>query len=462
MSRARHGGSRPGWSLPGRRLALRNWPVAAKLGAVLVVPVAAALLLGGLRIDGSLARVVKSGKLSEEDAKKAKELAKGKPFEAVAKQMVAEKKATGGAEADYLPESGMLPPIKNALEKLEKGAVSDPIAITGGWVVLRLDGVRYPENPQARADAEKASLERRRGVAVRSFYAALKKKYAVIDERLLDAVDYEAKKPGLKALEKDTRPIVKIRGEKPITVAQLTQGVEAKFFHGMDEPIKEQRVNVMKSPVFEQLVSERLFDKEARARRVQDTEGFKRTVEEFRKSLVFSKFIEKVLVPGVKVTEADAKSYYDQHKPEFSYPAFYKLESLGFTNPKDAQGALNKLKAGTEFKWLRANADAQLKEEQRTVQLDGSTISAATLPEGVNAQLTGVKAGDYRLYAAKDQHYVIHVLDVTPSKEQPYLETREKIARKLFNEHLAKAIADYAAKLRQARGVEVFITRIGS
>jgi len=51
---------------------------------------------------------------------------------------------------------------------------------------------------------------------------------------------------------------------------------------------------------------------------------------------------------------------------------------------------------------------------------------------------------------------------VTPSKEQPYVETREKIARKLFNEHLAKAISDYADKLRQARGVEVFITRIGS
>ena len=37
-----------------RRLAIHNWPVAAKLGAVLVVPVVTALLLGGLRIGSSL------------------------------------------------------------------------------------------------------------------------------------------------------------------------------------------------------------------------------------------------------------------------------------------------------------------------------------------------------------------------------------------------------------------------
>jgi signal transduction histidine kinase len=37
-----------------RRLTLHNWPVAAKLGAVLVVPVVTALLLGGLRIGSSV------------------------------------------------------------------------------------------------------------------------------------------------------------------------------------------------------------------------------------------------------------------------------------------------------------------------------------------------------------------------------------------------------------------------
>jgi len=50
------GARRVGWSWRAGRLALRSWPVAAKLGAVLVVPVATALLLGGLRIEASLDR----------------------------------------------------------------------------------------------------------------------------------------------------------------------------------------------------------------------------------------------------------------------------------------------------------------------------------------------------------------------------------------------------------------------
>jgi hypothetical protein len=75
----------------------------------------------------------------------------------------------------------------------------------------------------------------------------------------------------------------------------------------------------------------------------------------------------------------------------------------------------------------------------------------------------GSATGEYRLYAASDaQHYAIHVVASIPPKVQPYAEVREPVATAVYDEKLLQAIKDYADKLRAAREVEVFITRIGS
>jgi hypothetical protein len=56
--------------------------------------------------------------------------------------------------------------------------------------------------------------------------------------------------------------------------------------------------------------------------------------------------------------------------------------------------------------------------------------------------------------------YVIRVVEQTAPTTEPYVEVREKIAKKLFNERLTIAINDYAGKLRKAQPVDVLITRV--
>jgi hypothetical protein len=170
-----------------------------------------------------------------------------------------------------------------------------------------------------------------------------------------------------------------------------------------------------------------------------------------------------VIVPGVKVTEADAKALYERRKAQFTFPQMYRLDGMGFGSAKTAQATLEKLKAGTDLEWLRANAEGQLKPEEQGFQLQGAPVSANTMPPSLAKVMTGAQRGDYRLYASDDgkQHYVIRVLEQIPPSVKPYADVREELAREVEGEKIAAAVKDYTAKLRGVQKVDVIITRIG-
>jgi hypothetical protein len=166
----------------------------------------------------------------------------------------------------------------------------------------------------------------------------------------------------------------------------------------------------------------------------------------------------------VKVTEADVQARYEERKAQFTFPQMYRLDGLGFGSAKAAQATLEKLKAGTDLEWLRANAEGQLRPEEQQFQLQGAPVSANTMRPSLAKVLTGAQRGDYRLYASDDgkQHFVIRVLEQIPPRVKPYADVREELAREVEAEKIAGALKDYAAKLRQVQKVDVLITRIAS
>jgi hypothetical protein len=399
----------------------------------------------------------------EEDATAFREaVAKGGSFDALARAAVAEKKARGG-EPGYVSGQQMLPELAHAANALKKGQVSSPVKVSGGYVVLKLEGVRYPENAEARAQARAQSLSEQQYKAVRKFHESLVKKYATVDEELLQGLDLEAGgEAGFQALLKDQRPLAKIRGEKPVTVAELTTEISKKFFHGIADPIKEKRVNKQKVDTFEVILGSRLFAIEAKARKLDQTPQYRGKVEEYERMLAFNTFVEKVIIPGVKVTEADAMGLYDKRKAEFTTPQMYRLDGIGFGSAKMAQSAMAKLQGGTDLEWLRANAEGQLAPEELMFSFQGNPVSVNTMPPSLVKALTGAQRGDYRLYASDNgkQHFVLRVADQLPPKVKPYPEVREELAREVEGAKITASLRDYAAKLRAVQKVDVIITRI--
>jgi hypothetical protein len=391
------------------------------------------------------------------------EIAGGKAFADAAKEAVAAKRATGGEAADWVARSHALPQVAAALTPIQTApAVTDPVELKDGFAVASVEEVRYPEDPKARAMAEDASVERQRAARLAKRRGELEKKYAKTDARLWKSLDFEAAKPGFAALAKDRRPVVTLRGAKPVTVADVAAEMQRYFFHGVDEPIKEKKLNDAKEPVLHKILTRRLFLREGEALRVASSPEYRRAVSEYEDSLLFGAYVQTVILPDVKVSEDQGKAYYERHKDEFTYPAFFKLEGLAFSKSSAAEAAAKKLAAGTDFGFLRANAESQVKPDDRILALDGQTFSANTLPPDLVRVLGGARRDDVRAYSTSGQHYVIRVVEVTPAREQPYLEARAAIGKKLAAENLNKAVKDTAAKLRGSHQVAVYLERLGN
>lgn len=386
----------------------------------------------------------------------------GAAFDTAAAKLVADKKAKGGETAEYLPRAKLLPEILAALERMKVGDVGTPIKVKDGFAVMHVEEVRYPESAEARAKAQSQAYAAAIQAAVKKYYAGLVKEWVKVDEALLVKVDFEAARPGIEALAKDQRVVARIKGAKPITVAEIAAELQGSFFHGVENAAKEKKANRSKLMIVDALISRRVVPLEVARLRIPESAEFKRRVASKESQTLFSRFLEKVVIPEVKVGDAESKKFYDEHAKEFTFPAFYSLESLAFREVKPAQSAVDKLRGGTDFKWLNANSEGQLKPAERKVQMDGTFMESAMPKELVKA-LAGAKKGDVRLFqSGDDEVYVVHVMDLVEPRQQTYDEVKAGLEQRVWGDALAAAIKDWAAKLRKARDVKVYLTKLGS
>jgi parvulin-like peptidyl-prolyl isomerase len=373
--------------------------------------------------------------------------------------------ALAGGQAKKLEDGVVLrrealdPEIARTIMDMAAGTTSGVVSTKSGHVVLRVDEVRHRDDPEARARAEQTVLTSKRRDAVTAFDEALRKKYVKVNRELLKAIDYDAATPGLDALLKDRRVLAEIKGEKPVTVAELTEALKFQFFHGAAMAAERKRLNAKKEQVLEGLLHRKVFRKEALRRGLDKTEAYKAKVRDYERSALFDAFVRKAILPGVRVTQDEVKAYYDDHRADYTTPEMIRIRSLAFASRQGAEVAAESLRKGADFQWVSDHAEAQVgRGTQGLLSFDGRPIMTAELPEGVRRAVTGTREGDVRLYESPENHvYVLVVQAFVPAAPRPYDDVRQEIAQKVFGRKIQKAVEEYAEKLRGLSEVKVYL-----
>jgi PPIC-type PPIASE domain len=207
------------------------------------------------------------------------------------------------------------------------------------------------------------------------------------------------------------------------------------------------------------MLHKRVFLKEALRLGIDKTEDYKNKIKEHENSLVFGAFIQKAVVPDVKLKEEELRTYFNQHIKDYTYPEMMKMSSLVFEKREGAEKAILALRKGTDFQWVKANAEGQLDRNTKGIlDLDGRLLITRDLPEELRKVISGAKVGDFRLYRSPENYfYVLYIQEVVPSRPQPYQEAREKVAQKVYGDKLKRAVEDYADKLRAVSDVKVYL-----
>ncbi len=405
---------------------------------------------------------IKSVLFEKEDAAKKmeEEIKEGRSFDEVAQKAVSDGTAKGGAESTYMGRKELLPGVAETVSNMSVGSVSSIVPVGSGFAILKVEDTRYPENPEAKEIAKRQALTLKKRGVLENYNNALIKKYVKLNKKVLDEIDFEAKEPGFQELLEDKRVIAEIQGENPITVGDLTDGVRQQLYHGVERAIESKRLNERKTSVLDEMLYKRVFRKEALRLGIDKTKVYKNRVKEYENSVIFGAFIQKAVRPDIKLKEEELKTYYNDHVKEYTMPEMIKMNSLVFAKREFAEKTLEKLRKGTDFQWLMENAEGQVDKSNSkdVLNFEGKFLTANDLPEGVRKSISGAKPGDFRLYESPEGYfYAVAIQDVIPAKPQPYAETREAIAKILYNEKLNEAVEEWAEKLRAVSDVKVYL-----
>ncbi len=406
---------------------------------------------------------IKSVKFAKEDDAKAFAAAveAGGDFNELANQAVASGKAEGEKEGSYIKGKDLLPQIVQFVSTTKSaGKVSPVIQLSNGFAILKIEDIRYPEHDEeALATARQQALGQKQAETLRKYMDTLAKKYAKIDDTLLKKLNFNVDAKTWRKLEKDKRVVVRIKGDKPILVSDLTEAINMKFFHGVEEAVKQKRADEQKYPTVQDMIYKRIYDKEARVQGIANSPDFQKKTKDYKSSILFGAFIKKVVEPEIKVSDEEANKYFSEHVEEYSTPEMLRLKSLAFTKKDMAETTIEKLRKGTDFLWLKANADSQVPEDKEgLIVFDGNVVTTKSLSEKVKEAVAGAKRGDVRLAATPDGlFYALVVQDIIPAKPEPFDQHKKAITEKLFYEKLNKALDGWGVKLREAYKVKTFL-----
>lgn len=398
---------------------------------------------------------------SEADATRlAERAAKGEDFDAAARELTAGGKGQVDPGEGFIKLSEVRPEVAAAVEALAPGKTSGVYTIENQFAVTRLNERRRVENPEARAEAEQEALKRKQLREIGKLVDELRKKYATVDDKLVAAVDFEAGQPGLEGFLKDTRPLAKISGEAPITVADVADAVRKRLFHGADAA-GQGRLNRKKLDVLDDLITKRVVLKEARRLGLDKKPEYVALRKRYEDELIFGAFIGKAINPGIKTSDEEARRWYDAHKKELTAPDRVRLESAAFGDRKSGEEALAKLRSGADLAWMRTNAPGRVDPASSpgAVEIPVAVVSLSELPDGLRQAVSGAKAGEYRLFPAPNGPvYVVRVRDLIVGTARPFDEVEAAVKAKVSGEKRKQAFDEYVAKLRAASEVKVSLT----
>jgi parvulin-like peptidyl-prolyl isomerase len=398
----------------------------------------------------------------EEDAKRLESDVKaGGKFEELAQKMISEKAAQGSVEGQYLKFRSLNPEAAKAVSLLKKGEVSPLIPIGKQFSLLKLEDIRYPLDKAAREQAEKEALEVKRIASLKKYTEGLRKKYAKIDQKVFDSLDFDSAEPVFEKLRTDGRVLATVKGEKPVTVGNLAATLEKRFFHGAERAAEKKKINRMKDQVLEEILNKRVVLLEAKKQKLERTKYFKERAQENRNDVLFGAFVQKVIAPDVKVGDEELKEFYQAHIGEYTFPEMVRVDGLLFSEKKTAEEAIEKLRKGADFQWLRTNAEGQVDpaKGENLLEFKAQLLDATTLPEGVRKAISGAAPGEYRLYADPgNAYYVLDLLERFPSKPMPLETVKGALEKKVFAEKLQRVLRGWEEKLRKASDVKIYAT----
>ncbi|WP_300366769.1 peptidyl-prolyl cis-trans isomerase [Hydrogenimonas sp.] len=214
--------------------------------------------------------------------------------------------------------------------------------------------------------------------------------------------------------------------------------------------------NDVKKKVLDQVIEQQLLQEKAIKSGIEKDKEYKEALAKLKKKLALDVWMKKQL-DKIKVSDAEAKKAYEEHKSAFQRPESVHARHILVKTEKEAKDIVDTLN-----KTPKAQLKTKFEELARTKSTGPSASRGGDLGTFGRKQMVkpfsdaafSLKAGEFTKTPVKTQfgYHVIYVEEKLPAQTIPFNEVKDRIKQNLkmekFKEKMQKIAQDLKAKAK--------------
>ena len=209
-----------------------------------------------------------------------------------------------------------------------------------------------------------------------------------------------------------------------------------------------------KEKFLNEIINKEMLYQEALKKDLDKTGEFKKKLEEFKKLTLVTELFEKEIMSGAKVSDQEAKEYYDRHKEEFTPITQIKASHILVRTEGEAGKVLERLKKGEKFGDIAKAVSIDTGSAGNGGDL-GYFTQGQMVPEFEKAA-AGLNTGETSTPVKTQFGY--HIIRVTDKKKGAPIEFEklgDMIVQRLSAEKQKDAFEQYLEKLKNNYKIEI-------
>ncbi len=218
-------------------------------------------------------------------------------------------------------------------------------------------------------------------------------------------------------------------------------------FH--NKKLSKEDLENLKHRVLNDVIAQTLTTWEALNRHYEKKQPLKEVYEFYCKHRLIRELEEKIIWPQVKITEEDAKHYYEEHKEDFIRPERVEIAVIKTRDPQLARIAYKRLLQGEDFFEVGREIQAYRVRPERY-------ILSSLVPE-MRKEIRRLRPGEISpIIKLQNKWYcIVKLIRRIPKEPHPFNMVKKSIMKSLAEERFEELKKQYIAKLRSASRIEI-------
>jgi len=234
-------------------------------------------------------------------------------------------------------------------------------------------------------------------------------------------------------------------GEDTITLGEFNQLWK--------EVPEEYKLQLDKSMVLDQMISEKLLIQEAKDMGLEEDKDILEQIKKITEQILVQVLIEKEILDKVDASEEEVLDYYEQNKDSFTKKEQVHLYNILLETEEEAQNVLAQLKAGEDFSEIAIEKSSGPSAAQGG---DLDYIAKGTIIPEIEEVVFSLELEELSEVVKTD--FGFHILKITEKKAETVKtleEVREEIVQTLLPEKQKEAFENLLEELKGKVEIEI-------